>query len=166
MELNLNSRCYKYYKQMMKPHPKLEGVNWVVINGENITIVVFEEKAGKVKVREDVQSPFTGGVRHNHDNIEQICAFLGFSEDTPDEVKKAGYQTLRCINDETGIAGTGVLMWIAPGVYHDIPVPPSMFEEFQKTTPFPKGYPDGTIVYWADIFSPTRPDYYEYWKSL
>jgi hypothetical protein len=166
MNINLDSRCYKYYTKMMKPHPRLENVNWVVFPGENMTVVVFEEMAGKVKVREDVVTPFTGGVRHKHDDIEQIAVFLGYGETTPRAVKVKGYETLRDIGDEVGIVGEGVVQWIHPGTYHDIPVPPSMLEEFQKSGPFPDGYPEGTVVYWADIFSPPRPDYYEYWKSL
>jgi hypothetical protein len=151
---------------MMKPHPGYEKVKWVVLEGENMTVVIFEEIAGKTKVRTDVTNSFREDIPHKHEENEQISFFLGYGEGTPKEMRVKGYETLRNTANETGIVGEGVIQWMPPGIIHGIPIPQTMLEKFQKNGPFPGGCPEGTVLYWVDIYAPPRPDFYEYWNSL
>jgi hypothetical protein len=65
-----------------------------------------------------------------------------------------------------GIVGEGAIQWIHPQAEHGLPVPPDLLKDFQKSGPFPEGYPEGTVLYWADIYAPPRPEYFKYWESL
>lgn len=166
MEINLNSKYYRYYTKLMKPHPVLEGVKWYVLDGEKMTVVIFEEKPALARAHNNLSTYKTDGVPHNHDGIEQVNLFLGFSDDTPDEVKTSGYKSLRCMDDKIGIFGSNVIQWIPAGIEHNIPVPPDVLSCFEKNSLFPNGYPDGTTIYTAIIFSPPRQDFCKLWNSL
>jgi hypothetical protein len=137
-----------------------------VLEGENMTVVIFEEIVGKTKVRTGFTGLFREDIPHEHEENEQISFFLGYGEETPREVRIKGYETLRNIAGETGIVGEGIIQWIPPGVTHGIPVLSDMLENFQKKGPFPGGCPEGTVLYWADVYAPPRHDFYEYWNSL